>query len=96
VKKFSEWLERRIGESSNPDLGGLKDQEKEILNKMGLLKDPAGRIIGFNAYTFRQLSEKLKEVRARIKTIEKKENVEKEEGGGAKQLPSWLQSRRAV
>jgi hypothetical protein len=82
-----------MGESSNPELGRLKDQEREILNKMGFLKDPEGRLIGFNAHTFRQLSEKLKEVRARIKELE---------GGGGdaaqeiKPIPAWIQSRRAV
>jgi hypothetical protein len=91
--RFSEWLGRRMGESSNPEMGKLKDQEREILNKMGFLKDPAGRLMGFNAHTFRQLSEKLKEVRARIKELE---GYDAPSSGEVKPIPAWIQGRKAV
>lgn len=87
--RFSEWLERRVVESLNPELERLKREEKLLLMSIEGRKDPSGAIYGINKAGVIDAMNKLKEVRAKIKELEgSKDDV--------KPLPAWMQGRKAV
>lgn len=89
--KFSEWLERRLIESLNPELEGLKRDEKLLLMSIEGRKDPSGAIYGINKAGAIDAINKLKEVRARIKELENQEGK-----GNIRPLPSWMQGKKAI
>jgi len=42
--RFSEWIEKKLCEALNPELGSLRRQEKQLLMSMEMRKDPSGAI----------------------------------------------------
>jgi len=92
--KFSKWLKKRIVETLNPELNNLKRQEQQILMSMEMRKDPNGAIYGINKAGYVDAANKLKEIRARIKELESKENTNSSDG--IMPIPDWIKNRKTV
>jgi hypothetical protein len=84
--RFSEWLEKKLCEALNPELESLRRQEKQLLMSMEMRKDPSGAIYGINRAGYMDASNKLKEVRAKIKELEGSGDPKQT----TKPIPDWI------
>lgn len=90
--RFSEWIEKKIVETLNPELERLKREEKLLVMSMEGRKDSRGAVHGINKAGYIDAAKKLKEVRARIKEIEEGAEDKKD----VRPIPAWLKGRKAV
>lgn len=67
MRTFQEWLNKTV---ENPE--ELKKKLQKLTNQLGLVTDPQGRSIGFNAHTAKQIMDQIKEIKEKLKTIEGK------------------------